>query len=359
MESKNPINPTGDASEPVYQVMPQADSYKAPESGPSSVSSVSGHVPLASTPPHAESVPRPPAPTPPASGSGLPHDDGIGLFQNRKLIMIGGGVVLVALLGAILVFMNPFGGKEKPETTVTKLPKVWLQTYFSKEICDDQAVCGDSADPDSDGLGNYDEFIAGSRPIVPDSDGDGLADGDEVNIFKTDPVLKFTDRRDIAAQGNFTDGVEIKSGYDPLTPGLKMTESRRAQIAADTQTHKLHEPTITTLGTSANTPGNAGTNNQTTTGSTQPQNVAVSIENNAVNPASVTISVGDTVVWLNKDQAKHHISSDPHPSHTALPGLESADLSNNETYSFKFTQTGTWGYHDHLNPSIKGTVIVK
>src|SRR3989344_7136867 len=129
-----------------------------------------------------------------------------------------------------------------------------------------------------------------------------------------------------------------------------LTNNRKPQIAPDAATYKPHEPTITTLGVQPTTPPPAAPEAKT---------VTVTIENNALNPGSVTINVGDSVVWLNKDAVKHHIASDPHPSHTALPGFESVDLNVSQTYSFKFTKAGTWGYHDHLNPSIKGTIIVK
>lgn len=357
MDPKKPNSQTNDASEPVYQVMPQSDSYQAPSTPQAN------KAPL--TPPTFQTSPNLPKsssiPSQAPVTPGLPHDSGGSTWLNKRVVIIGGAIILLALAGAILVFVNPFK-KDGSTTTqpVTKLPKIWMQEFFGKEVCDDQTVCGDDADADSDGLSNYNEFIADTSPIIRDTDGDGLADGDEVNVYKTDPYLKFTDRRDAAAQNNFTDGVEIKAGYDPLTPGLKLTDNRKAQIAADAKKYLLHEPTLTTLGLQPTTPP-SGQNTGTPPSSTTPEakTVTVTIENNKLNPESVEINVGDSVVWLNKDTAKHHIASDPHPSHTALPGFESVDLNVSQTYSFKFTKAGSWGYHDHLNPSIKGTVIVK
>lgn len=67
-----------------------------------------------------------------------------------------------------------------------------------------------SADEDRDGLLNGQEATLGTDPYNPDTDGDGLTDGDEVQRYKTDPTKKDTDGDGIK------DGDEInKSKTDP------------------------------------------------------------------------------------------------------------------------------------------------
>lgn len=90
------------------------------------------------------------------------------------------------------------------------------------------------------------------------------------------------------------------------------------------------------------------------------QVAGVSITANGFSPATITIHQGDYVMFTNKDTEPHWPASNPHPSHTDYPGFDAKHaLSPGQTYTFKFDRVGTWGYHDHLNPSTGGTVIVK
>ena len=152
------------------------------------------------------------------------------------------GIVAIIALGAVGYFIlnSNEPGNKQTETASSKLPKTWLTKYFNVEICDNKDVCGDEADFDKDGLTNYEEFKHGTDLVKIDTDNDGLADGDELNIYKTDPTDTFTDKRTVARELNYTDGHQIKNGYDPLTPGLKLTETRIQQIADDTAKYGLH-----------------------------------------------------------------------------------------------------------------------
>lgn len=193
----------------------------------------------------------PPLPSPAHNMEMLPQEPKPSIWRNKWLYIIG-GIVILLVLGLLYYFLIYFKktntpATPAPQTPVTKLPKVWLSQYFGSETCSDQTICGDTVDSDSDGLNNYDEFKAGTSPTKADTDSDGLADGDEAHIYKTDPTLKFTDRRDTVAQNDWSDGFQIKSDYDPLTPGLKFSDDRKTQIVQDTSTYALHEPTITTL----------------------------------------------------------------------------------------------------------------
>lgn len=66
-----------------------------------------------------------------------------------------------------------------------------------------------STDSDNDGLTDSEEKALGTEFNNPDSDGDGLNDGAEVNTYKTDPLNPDSDA------GGVTDGNEVKLGLDP------------------------------------------------------------------------------------------------------------------------------------------------
>lgn len=51
--------------------------------------------------------------------------------------------------------------------------------------------------------------------------------------------------------------------------------------------------------------------------------------------------------------------SDPHPAHTTNPELNVGSVPPGEQMSFVVDTKGTFGYHNHLNPAQKGTIVVE
>jgi plastocyanin len=79
---------------------------------------------------------------------------------------------------------------------------------------------------------------------------------------------------------------------------------------------------------------------------------AVIIDNFAFAPASLTIPVGSTVTWTNKDEEPHTVvSSDGTTFHS--PGMGTGG-----TYSFTFPNAGTFTYICSIHPMMHGTVVV-
>lgn len=70
-------------------------------------------------------------------------------------------------------------------------------------------------------------------------------------------------------------------------------------------------------------------------------------------PDRITIDPGDTVVWTNKDSAQHQVVADQGRFPASSP------LQANQTYSYTFTRSGTFGYRDGFNQKERGTVVVR
>lgn len=76
-------------------------------------------------------------------------------------------------------------------------------------------------------------------------------------------------------------------------------------------------------------------------------------------PAVLTIKAGTTVTWVNKSSEEATVNSNPHPTHTDYPPLNLGSFADGASLTLTFPQAGTYGYHNHLNPSEKGTIIVQ
>ena len=87
------------------------------------------------------------------------------------------------------------------------------------------------------------------------------------------------------------------------------------------------------------------TNNKPTTGAQ-----SVSIKGYAFSPTELTINKGDTVTWTNEDSTVHNVVGGI---------LQSKDLAKGQSFSYTFTETGTFDYICTHHPSMKGRIIVK
>lgn len=77
----------------------------------------------------------------------------------------------------------------------------------------DNGTCtggGEAVDSDGDGLFDVEELALGTNPNLPDTDGDGVMDGHEVDVFGTNPLLADSDGDGVG------DLQEIVGGTNPL-----------------------------------------------------------------------------------------------------------------------------------------------
>lgn len=77
-------------------------------------------------------------------------------------------------------------------------------------------------------------------------------------------------------------------------------------------------------------------------------------------PSTLTVNPNTDVVWVNEDAAPHLPAADPYPSHSSLPTLVPARaLGQHESYTYRVSRPETIHYHDDLNPTQIGTVVVR
>ncbi|MBI3070363.1 MAG: cupredoxin domain-containing protein [Candidatus Levybacteria bacterium] len=104
------------------------------------------------------------------------------------------------------------------------------------------------------------------------------------------------------------------------------------------------------------TPIQSGPTNEATTSA---QQVTVTLTQSGFEPVTVTVNAGTKVVWTNKSGQIATVDSAGHPTHLAYPPLNLGQFSNGQSLSLVFDKPGTYKYHDHLNPSRTGQVVVE
>jgi len=89
-----------------------------------------------------------------------------------------------------------------------------------------------------------------------------------------------------------------------------------------------------------------------TSGPTVATKNAVTIQNFAFSPATLTVKVGDTVTWTNQDSAGHSATADDNSFDTGI-------IAQGQSGSNTFTKAGTYTYHCSVHPNMHGTIIVQ
>ncbi len=77
----------------------------------------------------------------------------------------------------------------------------------------------------------------------------------------------------------------------------------------------------------------------------------IEIKDFSFQPDSITVPVGTTVTWINRDPANHTITSDDGK-------FDSGTIKNGGEFKFTFSQPGTYRYHCKIHPSMTGMVTV-
>ncbi len=107
-------------------------------------------------------------------------------------------------------------------------------------------------------------------------------------------------------------------------------------------------------------PGTFSSGDENTDGGSGVQVVEVTYDGKVFSPSPININVNDWVFFKNTSSTEMWVASNPHPGHTDYPGFDAGKkIAPGANYKFQFTKAGTWGYHNHFNPSQEGSVVVK
>src|ERR1700730_1266249 len=78
----------------------------------------------------------------------------------------------------------------------------------------------------------------------------------------------------------------------------------------------------------------------------------VKIDNFSFGPATITVPVGATVTWINRDDIPHTVVS--------TDGVfKSKVRDTDETFSYTFAKAGTYPYYCSVHPKMTGQVVVQ
>ena len=96
----------------------------------------------------------------------------------------------------------------------------------------------------------------------------------------------------------------------------------------------------------------AGKGNLAASAQQQPQTLEVKIDNFSFGPTEITVPVGTTVTWTNRDDIPHTVVSTD-------KFFKSKVLDTDEKFSYTFSAAGTNDYFCSVLPHMTGKVIVR
>jgi plastocyanin len=83
-----------------------------------------------------------------------------------------------------------------------------------------------------------------------------------------------------------------------------------------------------------------------------PASAEVKIDNFSFGPGTLTVPVGTTVTWTNRDDIPHTVVS-------TEGAFKSKVLDTDEKFSFTFSKAGTFPYFCSIHPKMTGKVVVQ
>jgi plastocyanin len=87
---------------------------------------------------------------------------------------------------------------------------------------------------------------------------------------------------------------------------------------------------------------------------TAPAAIEATIDNFSFSPGTLTVAVGTTITWTNRDDIPHTVVNTDDPR-----AFKSKVLDTDEKFSYTFTKAGTFPYFCSIHPKMTGKVVVQ
>lgn len=168
-------------------------------------------------------------------------------------------------------------------------------------------------------------------------------------------VVIGTRYKDVNAETQYAGSIEVLSNDDVVTGD---TDQQGQPVGTFRPTFTINRAEVAKMIMNARgTYGTPGSDKM-------PEEVSdvdtVTYTNAGFSPTVLRVKKGTPVTFRNESSTNLWVASDPHPSHTGLPGFDSDDgIGQGETFTFTFVRLGTFGYHNHLNQADKATIVVE
>lgn len=77
-------------------------------------------------------------------------------------------------------------------------------------------------------------------------------------------------------------------------------------------------------------------------------------------PKDITIDHGDSIKFSTTLKEPFWPASDLHPTHGIYPEFDPQEpIEPDKSWTFQFLKSGRWRFHDHLQPILRGTIVVQ
>lgn len=97
---------------------------------------------------------------------------------------------------------------------------------------------------------------------------------------------------------------------------------------------------------------------QTETSNKSTSTATITYTNDGFKPSTITVKKGTAITVVNNSAVDVMFSSADHPTHEEQTELNMKMLRPNESGTVTPTKVGTWGYHDHIDAAMTGSIIV-